>query len=44
MDFKAWAVQAAADRDSAIKQIKPAIDTVLKAQIIEQLREKLNRR
>lgn len=43
-DFKAWAVQAAADRDSAIKQIKPAIDTVLKAQIIEQLREKLNRR
>lgn len=42
-DFKAWATQAAADRDAAIEQITPEIDAALKAQIIEQLREKLNR-
>ncbi len=42
-DFKAWAAQAAADRDAAIEQIRPEIDAVLKAQIIEQLREELNR-
>ena len=42
-DFNAWAAQAAADRDAAIEQITPKIDTALKAQIIEQLREKLNR-
>ena len=42
-DFKVWAAQAAADRDIAIEQITPEIDTALKTQIIEQLREKLNR-
>ena len=42
-DFNAWAAQAAADRDAAIEQITPKIDTALKAQIVEQLREKLNR-
>lgn len=41
-DFKTWAGQAA-DRDAAIEQIKPKIDTMVGAQIIEQLREKLNR-
>ena len=42
-DFKTWAVQAAADRDAAIKQITPSIDTVVRAQIIERLWEQLNR-
>ncbi len=42
-DFKVWAAQAAADRDVAIEQIKPGIDAAVKAQIIERLREKLNR-
>lgn len=42
-EFKAWATQAAADRDAAIKQITPEIDAILKAQIIERLREELNR-
>ena len=42
-DFKAWATQAAADRDTAIEQIKPSVDAVMKAYIINQLREKLNR-
>lgn len=42
-DFKAWGTQAAADRDSAIEQIRPGIDAALKARIIEQLKEKLNR-
>lgn len=42
-DFKAWAAQAAADRDAAIEQIKPSVDAVMKAYIINQLREKLNR-
>lgn len=41
-EFKAWAAQAAADRDAAIVQITPKIDAVLKAQIIEQLRAELN--
>lgn len=42
-EFKAWAAQAAADRDAAIEQIKPSVDAVMKAYIINQLREKLNR-
>ena len=42
VDFKAWVTQAAADRDAAIEQITPTIDAVLRAQIIERLREKLN--
>ena len=42
-DFKAWAAQAARDRDRAIEQITPKIDAALKAQIIERLREELNR-
>lgn len=42
-DFKAWAAQAAADRDTAIEQITPEIDAAQRTQIIEQLREKLNR-
>ena len=41
--FKAWGAQAAADRDIAIEQIKPGIEAAVKAQIIEQLKEKLNR-
>ncbi len=40
--FRAWAVRAAADRDAAIAQIKPGVDAVLKAQIIERLRADLN--
>ena len=43
VDFKAWAAQAARDRDAAIGQIKPEIDAALKAQIIERLKEELNR-
>lgn len=42
-EFKAWATQAATDRDAAIEQIKPSVDAVQKAQIIDRLREKLNR-
>ncbi len=42
-DFDTWVEQAAADRDAVIEQIKPGIDAALKAQIIERLREKLNR-
>ena len=42
-DFKAWATQAAADRDAAIEEIKPKIDAMVRAQIIERLREQLNR-
>ena len=42
-EFKAWVAQATADRDTAIERIAPDIDAALKAQIIEQLREKLNR-
>jgi len=41
-DFDAWVEQAAADRDTAIKQIRSS-DAEAKAQIIEQLREELNR-
>ena len=41
--FKAWGAQAAADRDIAIEQIKPGIEAAVKTQIIEQLKEKLNR-
>ena len=41
-DLKAWAVKAAADRDAAIEQITPTIDAVLRAKIIERLRERLN--
>ncbi len=41
-DFNAWAAQAAAERDAAIKKVKEALDENLKAQIIEQLREELN--
>ena len=42
-EFKAWAAQAAADRDTAIEQITPSVDAVMRAYIIERLREKLNR-
>lgn len=42
-DFKAWATQAAADRDAAIDQIKPKSDAMVRAQVIERLREQLNR-
>ena len=42
-DFKAWAAQAAADWDTAIEQITPSVDAVMRAYIIERLREKLNR-
>ena len=42
-EFKAWAAQAAADRDAAIEQIKSSVDAVMKAYMINQLREKLNR-
>ena len=41
--FKAWGEQAAKDRDDAIEQVKKGLDTALAAQVIEQLREKLNR-
>ncbi len=43
IDFKAWAAQAAVERDAAIEQTKAAIDAAMKAQIIERLREELNR-
>ncbi len=42
-EFKAWATQAAADRDTAIEQIRERVDAALRAQIIERLREALNR-
>ena len=41
--FKAWAAQAARDRDAAIEQVKAALDENLKVQVIEQLKEELNR-
>ncbi len=41
--FKAWVVQAAVERDTAIEQTKAAIDAAMKAQVIERLWEKLNR-
>ena len=41
--FKAWAAQAARDRDAAIEQVKAALDENLKAQVIERLKEELNR-
>ena len=42
-DFKTWAAQAALERDAAIEKVKEALDEDLKAQIVEELREKLNR-
>lgn len=42
-ELKAWAVQAAADRDATIEKVKVALDENLKAQVIDQLREELNR-
>lgn len=42
-EFKAWGEQAAADRDSAIEQLKATADAALSASIIQQLKEKLNR-
>jgi len=41
--FKDWAAQAAVERDTAIEQTKAAIDAAMKAQVIERLREELNR-
>ncbi len=41
--FKAWATQAARYRDVAIEQVKAALDENLKAQVIERLKEELNR-
>ena len=41
--FKTWAAQAARDRDAAIEQVKAALDENLKAQVIERLKEELNR-
>lgn len=41
--FKAWGEQAAKDRDDAIERVKKGLDAALAAQVIEQLREKLNR-
>ena len=41
--FKTWAAQAARDRDTAIEQVKAALDENLKAQVIERLKEELNR-
>lgn len=42
-DFKTWAAQAAEERNAAIEKVKGALDEDLKAQIAEELREKLNR-
>ena len=42
-DFKAWATKAIADRDAAIERIKPLYDEMMRAKIIERLREELNR-
>ena len=42
--FKTWAAQAARERDAAIEQVKAALDENLKAQVIERLREELNRK
>ena len=39
-EFKAWGEQAAADRDSAIEQLKATADAALSASIIQQLKEK----
>lgn len=43
-DFKAWATQAARDRDTAIERLKAESDAALAAQVIERLREELNRK
>ncbi len=43
-EFKAWAAQAAVERDTAIEQTKATIDAAIKVQIIERLREELNRK
>lgn len=42
-DFNAWAERAMADRDTTIEQLKAAADEALRAQLTEELREKLNR-
>ena len=42
-DFKAWAAQAAVDRDAAIEQTQQVFDAAVRMHIIELLREKLNR-
>lgn len=42
-EFKAWGEQAAADRDSAVEQLRTTADAALSASIIQQLKEKLNR-
>lgn len=41
--FKDWVTQAAGDRNLAIEQLKATADAALNAQIVEQLKEKLNR-
>ena len=42
-EFKAWGEQAAADRDSAIEQLRTTADAALSASIIQQLKVDLNR-
>ena len=41
--FKAWGERAAAERDSAIEQLRATTDAALSASIIQQLKENLNR-
>ena len=41
--FKTWAAQAARDRDAAIERLKAGADAALAAQVIERLKEELNR-
>jgi len=43
-EFKAWAAQAAVERDATIERIKAVFDEALRKQPIERLRETLNRK
>lgn len=43
-EFRTWGEQAAADRDAAIRQIEATVDTTLRTQITQRLREELNKR
>lgn len=40
--FKAWGEQAAAERDTAIEQLKTTADAALRASITQKLKENLN--
>ena len=43
VDFKAWAAQAARDREAAIEQITTEKNATLRERVIEKLSGELNR-